>query len=106
MLTKLKLKDVGPAAEMEFDFAPRLSLLTGDNGLGKTFALDIAWWLETGVWAGLPALPRLDVSRRPLSWAVGSWRRHRRSDRQLSPLLRRPSCSCRRWRIWSRSTCA
>lgn len=44
MLEHLKLIDVGPAPAMEIDFAPRLDFLTGDNGLGKTFLLDIAWW--------------------------------------------------------------
>ena len=38
--------------------APRLNLLTGDNGLGKTFALDLAWWTLTRTWAGPPAMPR------------------------------------------------
>lgn len=47
MLEHLKLVDVGPAPEMEIDFAPRLNFLTGDNGLGKTFLLDIAWWVIT-----------------------------------------------------------
>lgn len=35
---------------MEMDFAPRLNLLTGDNGLGKTFLLDVAWWSLTRRW--------------------------------------------------------
>src|SRR5690606_24908780 len=28
----------------------RLNLITGDNGLGKSFLLDIAWWALTGNW--------------------------------------------------------
>lgn len=38
-------------------FAPRFNVLTGDNGLGKSFLLDIAWWAMTGKWAGIEAHP-------------------------------------------------
>ncbi len=31
--------------------------MTGDNGLGKTFLLDIAWWVLTRTWARMPAMP-------------------------------------------------
>src|SRR5690242_4570404 len=70
MLHRLHLKNVGPAPEMELDLAPRLNLLTGDNGLGKSFLLDVAWWALTRKWprdvngrltSGHPAMPR-DVS--------------------------------------------
>ena len=44
MLEYLHLKNVGPAPEMEMQLAPRLNLITGDNGLGKSFLLDVAWW--------------------------------------------------------------
>ena len=57
MLKYIELEHVGPAPAMRLDFAPRLNLLTGDNGLGKTFALDIAWWSLTLDWAGNQALP-------------------------------------------------
>ncbi len=50
MLEYLHLKNVGPAPEMELDLAPRLNLITGDNGLGKSFLLDIAWWALTRRW--------------------------------------------------------
>src|SRR5262249_28249319 len=43
----------------------RLNLLTGDNGLGKTFVLDVAWWGLTRTWAGSPAWPDPDVSGEP-----------------------------------------
>lgn len=39
MLTELFLKGVGPRPELTLEFAPRLNILTGDNGLGKTFQL-------------------------------------------------------------------
>src|ERR1700753_576746 len=50
MLEYLHLKNVGPAQKMELDLAPRLNLLTGDNGLGKSFLLDVAWWVLTHKW--------------------------------------------------------
>ncbi len=50
MLKKLYLRDVGPPREMDLDFGPRLNVLTGDNGLGKSFVLDIAWWALTFSW--------------------------------------------------------
>src|SRR4051812_20895718 len=66
MLEYLHLKNVGPAAEMEMELAPRLNLVTGDNGLGKSFLLDVAWWALTRRWphdlnpnltSGYPARP-------------------------------------------------
>lgn len=50
MLEYLKLKNVGPAPELEMRFGPRLNLITGDNGLGKSFLLDVAWWALTRRW--------------------------------------------------------
>jgi hypothetical protein len=57
MIRSLHLQNVGPSHELKLDLAPRLNVLTGDNGLGKTFLLDVAWWLLTGIWAGESALP-------------------------------------------------
>ena len=50
MLKRLSLVNVGPAPVMSVDFGKRLNLLTGDNGLGKSFLLDIAWWSLTRKW--------------------------------------------------------
>ena len=67
MLESMKLENVGPAPNMELEFAPRINLLTGDNGLGKSFLLDVAWWALTEHWpqevnrrmtCGFPAQPR------------------------------------------------
>ncbi|MBK8251756.1 MAG: AAA family ATPase [Polyangiaceae bacterium] len=74
MLEFIDLKNVGPAHEMKMDLAPRLNLITGDNGLGKTLLLDAAWWALTRTW--------------PLTWggrgivpdregAAIEWREHR-----------------------------
>jgi len=66
MIEELSLVNVGPAPAMGLRFAKRLNLLTGDNGLGKSFLLDIAWWAMTRKWpgelnrslpTGLPAKP-------------------------------------------------
>ena len=67
MLEYLHLENVGPAPSMEMELAPRLNLLTGDNGLGKSFLLDCAWWALTQHWpqelndnltSGYRAMPR------------------------------------------------
>lgn len=65
MLDYLKLTNVGPAPSMTVDFGDRLTLLTGDNGLGKTFALDLAWWALTRTWAAEEALPQRGPGRKP-----------------------------------------
>ncbi|WNG62150.1 ATP-binding protein [Archangium gephyra] len=65
MLERLELHHVGPAPELIFDFAPRLNLVTGDNGVGKTFVLDVAWWALTRTWVGHPASPHRGQGIRP-----------------------------------------
>lgn len=57
VLESIQLHNVGPAPEMKLDFAERLNLITGDNGLGKSFLLEVAWWALTRTWAGQVALP-------------------------------------------------
>lgn len=57
MLEFVHVKNVGPASEMRFEFGRRLNVITGDNGLGKSFVLDVAWWALTRTWAANPALP-------------------------------------------------
>jgi len=58
-LRKLQIKGTGPA-DLTIEPAQRLSVVTGDNGLGKSFILECAWWALTGEWAGRAAVPRLD----------------------------------------------
>jgi predicted ATPase len=65
MLERLELKDVGPAAELHFDFCPRINIVTGDNGVGKSFVLDVAWWALTRTWAGYPANPQRGAGMSP-----------------------------------------
>ncbi len=50
MLEYLRLENVGPAPEMEMNLAKRFNLITGDNGLGKSFLLDVAWWALARRW--------------------------------------------------------
>lgn len=50
MLKSLKLNNVGPAPKMELTLSNRLNLITGDNGLGKSFLLDVMWWALTRRW--------------------------------------------------------
>jgi len=65
MLESLRLKNVGPAPEMALDLAPRLNLITGDNGLGKSFLLDVAFWALTRRWPAEvnPALTSGQIAR-------------------------------------------
>ena len=50
MLERLELENVGPAPQMALELQRRLNLITGDNGLGKSFLLDVAWWALTRRW--------------------------------------------------------
>lgn len=71
MLKQIKTGNVGPAPIMDLEFGERLNILTGDNGLGKSFLLDIAWWALTRKWpaeinpkltTGKKALPEDDAT--------------------------------------------
>jgi hypothetical protein len=50
MLKSIKLDGVGPVRKLSASFGERLNVLTGDNGLGKSFVLDIAFWALTSCW--------------------------------------------------------
>lgn len=73
MLDSLKLTEVGPIREIEWDLSQRLNLITGDNGLGKTFLLECSWWALTGAWAKkYPVYPRHTASNKEPSIAFRS----------------------------------
>jgi AAA domain, putative AbiEii toxin, Type IV TA system/AAA domain len=52
MISKLELHHIGPAPNLVAEFGERLNLITGDNGLGKSFLLDACWYALTRTWAG------------------------------------------------------
>lgn len=53
-LAYLETIGIGPAEKFILEPADRLTLITGDNGLGKTFLLECCWWALTGTWADRP----------------------------------------------------
>jgi hypothetical protein len=103
MLERLKLEHVGPADAMELTFADRLNLLTGDNGLGKSFILDTAWWALSRTWPGEQAWPqpghrsrakisytvrgKLKSSSQTATFDPRSWSWKRRQGRKPNPGL-------------------
>lgn len=56
-LSFLKLDNVGPAVSLTLEPGSRLNIITGDNGLGKSFLMECAWWALTGKWPDAPAMP-------------------------------------------------
>ena len=64
MLKSLSLHHVGPARHLALAaVAPRLNLIAGDNGLGKSFLLEAAWWALTRTWNDQPAVPTAPNAR-------------------------------------------
>lgn len=81
MLKRLTLENTGPASKMDLEFGERLNLITGDNGLGKSFLLDIAWWALTRKWpqelnsnlsSGYAARPSNISAPASISFALGA----------------------------------
>jgi hypothetical protein len=56
-LQLLEFSGLGPIRRLHLAPAPRLNIVTGDNGLGKTFLLDVIWWALTREWASGVILP-------------------------------------------------
>ena len=54
-LSYLELNNVGPSENLSLEPNSRLNIITGDNGLGKSFIMECAWWAFTGNWAEAPA---------------------------------------------------
>jgi len=57
-LSYLELTNVGPTDKLQLHLASRVNIITGDNGLGKTFLMDCSWWALTGTWAESEARPK------------------------------------------------
>ncbi len=100
LLKSLTMSGVGPAPEMSIEFAPRVNALTGDNGLGKSFLLDMAWCALTSTWArGIIASPRRNAAAASLGYRqfgveADSIREFSRERYQWTP-----STSLRPWSI-------
>jgi hypothetical protein len=62
-LAYLETLGIGPAERFILEPADRLTLITGDNGLGKTFLLECCWWALTGTWADCPMLSNAGTRR-------------------------------------------
>ncbi len=62
-LSALTIEGVGPAKKLHLHLAERINLFTGDNGLGKSFVLECAWWALSGNWTSFPAYPREDANK-------------------------------------------
>lgn len=75
MIHSLDFHDVGPAPHFgPISFGDRLNVLAGDNGLGKTFVLDSAWWALTGSWPdpARPALPPTAAQRPAIASSIAA----------------------------------
>ena len=99
MLEYLRLQDTGPAAELEMLLAPRLNLIAGDNGLAKSFLLDVVWWALSGHWLselnaglnrGYPARPRNVKAKGLIEFGLRSGPRTRATYMQLPERWLRP----------------
>lgn len=57
-LSYLKIDNIGPTSSIMMELGSRLNIITGDNGLGKSFLMECIWWALTGTWPEVPAYPR------------------------------------------------
>ena len=78
-LAAIEMSKVGPAESLKLELGKRLTVIAGDNGLGKSFLLDVAWWAATGRWASQPAMPfgrtAADAARLSYELSTGAGRR-------------------------------
>lgn len=65
ILRYIEVQGVGPVDPLIFEPSTRLNIIIGDNGLGKTFLLDVAWWTLTQQWAERPAEPDIEQHKTP-----------------------------------------
>ena len=77
MIKNLTVTNVGPSQKLDLTFGTRLNLITGDNGLGKSFLLDLIWYAMTRQWPSEvnPQLTNSSIARPPLTLTRLSSRR-------------------------------
>jgi hypothetical protein len=54
---------VGPIDPLHVEFGERVNLITGDNGLGKSLILDLAFWQLTNSWPGRDPLLATEIAQ-------------------------------------------
>jgi hypothetical protein len=96
MLEALEFEDVGPAPRLAVEFKRRMNFLVGDNGLGKSFLLDVAWWALTRTWARQPVVPHLPPAEPKISYrytksTAGSFEYTSTFDRETEQWSVKPS---------------
>jgi len=47
-IKSISIDNTDLSKSIKWNFGERLNLITGDNGLGKSFLLDFSWWAATG----------------------------------------------------------
>ncbi len=72
MLEYLGFKNVGPAPTLGIGFRRRLNFLAGDNGIGKSFLLDAAWWALTRTWARQIIMPHRPPAQPQIAYRYGA----------------------------------
>ncbi|MDR1922819.1 MAG: ATP-binding protein [Planctomycetaceae bacterium] len=72
ILSFLSLTNIGPVTYIEMSPNRRLNIITGDNGLGKTFLLDAMWRAMTGMWAENPAYPRNTEKKSEITYCLAN----------------------------------
>lgn len=79
MLRWLELQNLGPCKQAKLELGKRLTVITGDNGVGKSFFLDVAFWIMTDQWpgelnaavlSGLKAIPTSHQTEASISFSV------------------------------------
>lgn len=81
-LAYLETKGLGPADHFVLEPAERLTLITGDNGLGKTFLLECAWWALTGLWAESPIFPNSKRQKHKTEITFSIEGKHSKADKK------------------------
>ena len=72
MIEELSFQGVGPAPELRLEFRRRINFLTGDNGLGKSFLLEAAWWALTRTWARTMLVPHRPPANPKIRYRYGA----------------------------------